>query len=245
MDDSTFMALSLGFALGLKHATEADHVVAVSSIVSEERGVARSALVGAWWGLGHTAAIFLVGSLVITLRVVVPEGVASALELLVALLILFLGGRVLYLLLRDRRDVHVHPHRHDGHTHSHLHFHEPVDEHLLAAPPRPAHRHSAAPKGWQPLAIGVVHGLAGSAALSLLVLTEVMRDGSRALGMLYLLVFGVGSIGGMLLMSAVISIPFALTTTRFRRTNDAVRFAAGTFSIIFGLFYALDATGAL
>src|SRR5215212_9805894 len=100
--DSAILVLGLGFALGLKHATEADHLVAVSTIVSEQRSVWPSSVVGALWGLGHTASLFAAGAVLIILRVSIPERVAASLELCVALMIIFLGARILYLLLRRR-----------------------------------------------------------------------------------------------------------------------------------------------
>src|SRR5918997_2447867 len=130
--DSALPLLGLGFVLGLKHATEADHLVAVSTIVSEHRSVWRSAAVGALWGLGHTASLFVAGAALIALRVQIPDGVATALELAVALMIVLLGTRILYLVLRGRRDVHVHEHTHGGRTHTHLHFHGRADAHAAA-----------------------------------------------------------------------------------------------------------------
>jgi ABC-type nickel/cobalt efflux system permease component RcnA len=233
-------ALGLGFLLGLKHATEADHLVAVTTIVSEQRSVARSALVGAMWGVGHTAALLAAGILVILLQVAIPERVAAALEFCVALMIVFLGGRVLFLALRNRRRVHVHAHTHDGHTHTHLHFHEHADEHAPAAAQTPSHERHAGLRGWRSVFVGVVHGLAGSAVLTLFVLTEVVKDGSRALGLAYLLIFGLGSVGGMMLMSALISLPFVFTSSRFTRVDAPVRLLTGSVSVAFGLYYAWE-----
>jgi high-affinity nickel-transport protein len=242
--DSALPLLGLGFALGLKHATEADHLVAVTTVVSEHRSVWRSAAVGGLWGLGHTASLFAVGGLLIVLRVTIPESIRVALELAVALMIVLLGTRLLYLVLRSRRDVHVHAHAHDGgHTHTHLHFHDQRDAHPAAEPHATTHARHRGLWGWRPFAVGVMHGLAGSAALTLVVLTEVMRGGSRLLGFAYLLLFGLGSIGGMLLMSAVIGLPFALTAARFRRVDTPVRLLAGAASIVFGLYYAWRTAG--
>jgi ABC-type nickel/cobalt efflux system permease component RcnA len=246
MIDSALFALGLGFVLGLKHATEADHVVAVTTIVSEQRSVWRAGAVGALWGVGHTAALFAAGAGVILLDRRIPDGAARLLELAVALMIILLGSRVLYLLLRRGRRVHVHTHAHDGRAHTHLHFHEGREAHE----PKDAHahdgvRHAASRVGWKPLAVGVVHGLAGSAALTLLVLAEVVqRTGSRVLGLSYLLVFGAGSVGGMFLMSALVGLPFALTGARFERMNRPVRLAAGVASVAFGCYYAWAALGA-
>jgi high-affinity nickel-transport protein len=237
--DSALPLLGLGFVLGLKHATEADHLVAVSTIVSEHRSVWRSAAVGALWGLGHTASLFAAGAVLIALRVRIPEGVASALELAVALMIVLLGTRILYLVLRGRRDVHVHAHTHGGRTHTHLHFHGRSDAHRAPDAHAVSHAWHKGLWGWRPFAVGAVHGLAGSAALTLFVLGgEVMRGGSRLVGFAYLLVFGLGSVGGMLLMSTLIGLPFVLTAQRFRRVDTPVRLLAGAASILFGLYYA-------
>jgi ABC-type nickel/cobalt efflux system permease component RcnA len=241
----TLFALGLGFLLGLKHATEADHLVAVTTIVSEQRSVARSALVGALWGVGHTAALLAAGVVVILLEVTIPERVAAALEFCVALMIVFLGTRVLFLALRNRRHIHVHAHTHGGRTHTHLHFHEHTDAHAATDSRAPSHERHGALGGWRPVVVGVVHGLAGSAALTLLVLTEVLRNGSRALGLAYLLIFGVGSIGGMMLMSAIISLPFVFTASRFTRVDAPVRLLAGLLSVAFGIYYAWETAGGL
>ncbi|MFL6228379.1 MAG: urease accessory protein UreH [Pyrinomonadaceae bacterium] len=246
MNNSLFFILGLGLVLGLRHATEADHLVAVTTIVSEQRSVVRAALVGALWGIGHTAALLVAGVVVILLRVAIPARVAALLELAVALMIILLGTRILYLLLRGRREIHVHAHTHDGgRAHTHLHFHERADAHAVAhAAPQP-HAHRPPVRGWRPILVGVVHGLAGSAALTLLVLTEVLKGGSRALGLAYLLVFGVGSIGGMLLMSTLISLPFVLTSRRFENFNTPVRLVCGLASVGFGIYYVWTAAGGL
>lgn len=241
MNSSIAFALLLGFGLGLKHATEADHLVAVTTVVSEQRSIWRSVLVGALWGIGHTFALLAAGVLVIVAGVVIPDSVATVLEFLVAVMIIFLGSRILYLTLRHRRHVHLHSHSHDGHAHTHIHFHEQADAHqaLKAEPNRGSHHHPLKSlSGWRPLIVGMIHGLAGSAVLTLLVLTEVVRNGSRTLGMAYLLVFGIGSIVGMLLMSTLISLPILLTTRRFEWINVPMRLIVSISSIAFGLYYA-------
>jgi ABC-type nickel/cobalt efflux system permease component RcnA len=244
--DSPLLVLGLGFVLGLKHATEADHLVAVTTIVSEHRSVWRSAVVGGLWGIGHTASLFAAGVVLILLRVSIPERIRIALELSVALMIVFLGTRILYLVLRRGRDMHVHAHTHDGRTHTHLHFHERADAHAATDEHTVTHARHRGLWGWRPVAVGMVHGLAGSAALTLFVLTEVMSGGgSRLLGFTYLLIFGVGSIGGMLLMSALISLPFVFSAARFRRIDTPLRVLTGFASVAFGLYYAWQTAGGL
>jgi ABC-type nickel/cobalt efflux system permease component RcnA len=231
---SAFALLSLGFVFGLKHATEADHIVAVSTIVSQERSLLRSATVGALWGVGHTASLIVVGIIVLALRVAVPESVAHWLEFGVALMIIGLGASALLRALRRRSDVHLHQHNHDGLSHVHIHFHEHGTEHKGADA---SHSHAVSRIGFKPLLVGAMHGLAGSAALTLLVLTQIQ---SNALGLLYLAVFGIGSIFGMLLMSGLIGLPFALSARRFNGVHDGLQTAAGALSIVFGLWYAYE-----
>lgn len=230
---SAFALLGLGLVFGLKHATEADHIVAVSTIVSEQRSLLRSALVGGLWGVGHTLSLIVVGIIVLALRVAVPETIAHWLEFGVALMIVGLGTSALLRGARRRRaDVHLHQHKHDGVSHVHIHFHERETKHKGAGA---AHSHAVSSIGFKPLIVGAMHGLAGSAALTLLVLTQV---DSTALGLLYLAVFGVGSIAGMLLMSGLIGLPFALSARRFKGVHYGLQTVAGALSIAFGLWYA-------
>jgi sulfite exporter TauE/SafE len=220
MNESIPSILGLGFVLGLKHATEADHLAAVSTIVSERRSITQSAVVGALWGAGHTVSLLFAGLLVMGLGIVIPEPVANVFELAVALMIIFLGMRLLR--------VHIHAHTHGGKSHVHFHF---KDE-------RHAHGGHSGLIGWRPVVVGVVHGLAGSAALTLLVLSEVVRQGSVLLGFAYLSIFGLGSIGGMLMMSVLIGLPFSFGARFFQRTLLPLRVFTGTISTSFGFFYA-------
>jgi ABC-type nickel/cobalt efflux system permease component RcnA len=225
--------LGLGLVFGLKHATEVDHVVAVSSIVSEQRNILHSALVGGLWGVGHTASLVVVGSIVLMLRVAIPERVSNWLEFCVALMIIGLGGSALgRALLRRRRNVHIHRHSHDSLTHIHIHFHEQETKHAGKAA---THTHAVSSIGFKPFLVGAMHGLAGSAALTLLVLTQIE---SAVLGLLYLAVFGIGSILGMLLMSGLIGLPFALSARRLSGASYGLQTIAGVLSIAFGLWYA-------
>jgi len=243
-----FALLGLGLVFGLKHATEVDHVVAVSAIVSEHRSVLRSALVGGLWGAGHTASLVIVGVLVLVFRVTIPLPAANWLELAVALMIIGLGVLAMAKVLRRRNDVHLHRHSHDGQSHVHIHFHERGTQHEsdaslfpqaseASSPSHPSHSHAISRVGFKPLFVGAMHGLAGSAALTLLVLTQIQ---SAWLGLLYLALFGIGSTFGMLLMSGLIGLPFALSGRRLTSINYGLQSAAGMLSIAFGLWYAYD-----
>jgi ABC-type nickel/cobalt efflux system permease component RcnA len=229
-----YALLALGLIFGLKHATEVDHVVAVSAIVSEHRNVWRSALVGALWGAGHTASLVVVGVLVLVFRVAIPTPVAKWLEFAVALMIVGLGVLAVLRVLRTRAQVHLHRHSHDGQSHVHVHFHEQKTAH---GGDSPAHSHSVSRIGLKPLLVGAMHGLAGSAALTVLVLTQIQ---SVPLGLLYLALFGIGSTFGMLLMSGLIGLPFALSARRLSSFNYGLQTMAGGLSIAFGLWYAYE-----
>jgi ABC-type nickel/cobalt efflux system permease component RcnA len=231
---SVFTLLGLGLVFGLKHASEVDHIVAVSAIVSEHRNVFRSALVGGLWGLGHTVSLLIVGALVLVFRVAISTPVANWLEFCVALMIITLGGLALLRVFRRQGDVHIHRHQHDGTSHVHVHFHESKSEHGHAGA---SHSHSVAKVGIKPLLVGAMHGLAGSAALTLLVLTQI---NSVTLGILYLTCFGLGATMGMLLMSGLIGLPFALSARRLSGINYGLQTVAGVLSIAFGLWYAYE-----
>jgi ABC-type nickel/cobalt efflux system permease component RcnA len=228
---STLTLLGLGLLFGLKHATEVDHVVAVSTIASQQRNVLPSALVGALWGAGHTASLLIAGVIVLCLRIAIPESVSRWLEFGVALMIIGLGTAALWRALRTRSDFHVHKHSHGGVSHVHIHFHEAETRHQAER----KHSHAVATVGVKPVLIGMMHGLAGSGALTLLVLTQI---GSVWVGFLYLAIFGLGSIVGMLLMSGLIGLPFALTSRGVSSLHHRMQLTAAVVSIAFGLWYA-------
>lgn len=233
---STLTVLAVGLLFGLKHATEVDHVVAVSTIASQQRNVLRSALVGALWGAGHTASLLVVGVVVLVLRIAIPESVSSWLEFGVALMIIGLGTVALWRSLRKRPDLHVHEHSHDGLSHVHVHFHESNTRHNA----RKKHSHAVSAIGVKPVLIGMMHGLAGSGALTLLVLAQIS---SAWVGFLYLAIFGVGSSAGMLVMSGLIGLPFALTARNLSSVHHRMQMAAAVVSIVFGLWYAYETSG--
>jgi sulfite exporter TauE/SafE len=228
MESSLLAAFGLGLLLGIQHALDPDHLIAVSTIVSEHKNFKWASLIGAFWGLGHTTTLFIVGLLVIGLRLTIPPRLGSGLELLVAVMLVILGLNVLRKAFGAER-VHLHTHSHNPLTHTHLHAHEnPAQDH--------AHAHAFKAMR-RPFIVGMVHGLAGSAALMLLVLSTIQ---SPLGGLLYIIIFGLGSVGGMLLLSGIISLPFILTAQRFTLLNRWIRVFAGVASVTFGIYLAWE-----
>jgi ABC-type nickel/cobalt efflux system permease component RcnA len=228
--------LTIGLVFGLKHATEVDHVVAISTIVSRHKNVFRSALVGALWGAGHTASLLIVGVIVLSLRIAIPEQVSGWLEFGVAVMIIALGVSALWRAVRTNSEVHLHQHSHDGLSHTHVHFHEHENKHIPTT--QAAHSHAVSRIGWKPVLVGMMHGFAGSGALTLLVLTQIS---SSLIGFLYMATFGLGSIAGMLLMSGLIGLPFAFTSGKLTYLHQGLQTLAAVFSICFGIWYAFRA----
>jgi ABC-type nickel/cobalt efflux system permease component RcnA len=223
METSLYAAFGLGLILGVKHALDADHVIAVSTIVSEYQSLKWASLIGAFWGLGHTATLLAVGLAVILLRLTIPVRVALGLEFLVALMLIFLGVSILWRSFKADK-LHLHPHEHNPKSHAHFHVHgNPQEDHAHA------HPFSSMRK---PFIIGMVHGLAGSATLMLLVLSTIP---SAIAGLTYVAIFGLGSLGGMLVLSSVIGLPFILTARRFTLLNRWIKVVAGMASVGFGL----------
>ncbi len=227
--------LGLGLVYGLKHATEVDHIVAVSTIVSEHKKLGRAAIVGGLWGAGHTVSLVVVGAIVLGLRVAIPERVAGWLEFGVALMIISLGVIAFRRALQRRTDIHLHLHDHDDNAHRHVHFHDQDSAHTH--PSSLSHSHTIAKIGFKPGLVGAMHGLAGSGALTLLVLTQI---NSPMLGLIYLAVFGIGSIFGMLLMSALVGLPFVFSSRKFSGVHYGLQALAGILSIGFGIWYAYE-----
>jgi high-affinity nickel-transport protein len=254
--------LFLGFFLGMRHATDADHVVAIATIVSRQRTLRGSALIGGVWGVGHTLTILVVGGAIILFGVVIPARVGLAMEFAVGIMLVLLGlltltgmSRVIREAAGARTGMAMHAHDHSVHAYPHEHAHahgDYVHQH--------AHGHGADAHGhrddqtplarmdrrlggltlyhWlRPLVVGVVHGLAGSAAVALLVLAAV-RDPVWA--MAYLLLFGAGTIIGMMVITMALAAPFAFSWTRLPRFNWQLRVASGLISFGFGLLLIYD-----
>ncbi len=206
--------LGLGFLLGIEHATDADHVAAVSTMTSESKNLKNSAMHGIYWGLGHTFTLLFVGLLLLLFKITIPQKLAASFEFLVGLMLVFLGINLFVKILKSRFHLHLHKHGKIAHLHYHIH----KSQH--------SHKHSKTS-----FFIGLVHGLAGSAALMLLVLATVKTIFS---GLVYILVFGVGSILGMLLISISISIPILLAKN-LSRIHFIIRSLASLVSIFIGV----------
>lgn len=232
---SIFSLLAVGFGLGIKHAIEADHLAAVSTIVSDRKSLWSASLVGALWGLGHTISLFVAAGAVILFHFEIGERLGRSLELVVALMLIVLGFDTLRKLFRGGQ-LHMHFHRHGGRVHAHPHVHPPQQVHQKGhnreqKTDQPTHHGLAI--GPRPIIVGMIHGLAGSGALMLLVLSTIS---SPVMGMSYILVFGIGSIGGMMLMSLLLSLPFHFTAKTFGGVELTMRALAGAFSIGLGVF---------
>ena len=221
--------LLLGLILGVRHAFDADHLAAVMTLVTRGVSLRRSWIVGTVWGLGHTTALLIAAVIVLAVGAKIPERVALYLELGVAAMLIFLGARVLYRMIRGRI-THMHTHRHGERVHVHPHQHRPSQDHAAAV----SDHHGT---GRQSYVIGLMHGMAGSAAL---LLVAVADGGNAAQTLLYVLTFGIGSIGGMLAMSTLLTAPFTWTVRRLPAVNEFLRGVAGVGSIAVGLVLAYE-----
>jgi ABC-type nickel/cobalt efflux system permease component RcnA len=218
--------LVLGLLLGMRHALEADHLAAVASLATRGKGVRGTVLQGTVWGLGHTLTLLLVGGACLLLRTAISERLAAAFEGAVGVMLLLLGADVL--LRMRRRRIHLHVHRHDdGTVHFHAHSHAPAEAH-----DRDHHQHAHG-EGFplRALLVGMVHGLAGSAALLLVTLTTLS---SAWLGVAYIAVFGAGSIAGMAVLATVIALPLQGTARRLTGWYNGLEAAIGSGTLLVG-----------
>lgn len=220
-----FGILGLGFVLGMQHALEADHIAAVSSIAARKTNVGDIVRHGLTWGLGHTITLSLFAGAAILLGHAIPEHIAQPLEGAVGIMMVGLGVHVLWRLWRDR--VHFHAHGHgDGTVHLHAHSHAGD----TVAHTRSTHSHAHGFR-WRSLFVGLMHGMAGSAALLVLAVSQVERP---AQGVLYILLFGIGSMIGMGALSAVIALPLAASARFLTWANQALQAVVGIVAISIG-----------
>ncbi|TLS68272.1 urease accessory protein [Mariprofundus erugo] len=219
--------LLLGFFLGIRHAMESDHIAAVATLVSRSPSVRESIRLGSIWGLGHTTTLLIFGSSVILLDQIIPERLAMMLEFAVGAMLVLLGIDVLRRLIKT--GIHFHLHRHaDGSRHWHAHMHH--EEGSKLAGDSHAHTHPA-PFPLRALLIGMMHGMAGSAALIALTLQSVH---SLATGMIYIALFGLGSIAGMAALSVAIMFPLRHSARRFGPLHQYLQLAIGSITLLLG-----------
>ncbi len=214
--------IGVGFLLGLRHALDTDHLVAVSTVLADRPSLLASSAIGLYWGVGHTFMLLLVGSVVLFWGIHIPEEFEFIAESGVGVLLIVLGGMLALKLYRER--WHVHSHHHDGESHVHFHRHQQQDNHR--------HRHWIA-ESIRPFCIGMAHGLAGSAALMLMILAMTT---DVATGLLSILVFGLGSIVGMMVVGITISLPVIWSRSISRRLFVGLQSFASIASVLVGVW---------
>jgi hypothetical protein len=252
----------LGLMLGMRHATDPDHVVAVTTILSNERRLGAATRIGLIWGLGHTTTVLALGAAIILFKLSIPARLGLAMEFAVAVVLILLGLSAASKLLKHlltrlgltRLDtasaliVHSHPHSHAGSVHSHAHVHPRADD-AASAPDHSSgalHSDHRLPKATLPdvalrrrllksFGVGLAHGLAGSAAIALLVLSAIPEP---LWATVYLAIFCVGTILGMMLITTAIGAPFVLAYSRMASLHRALALGSGLLSFGFGLFLA-------
>ncbi len=220
-----FGILGLGFLLGMQHALEADHIAAVSSIAARRSSVGDIVRHGLTWGLGHTLTLFVFAGAAVLLGQAIPEHLERPIEAAVGVMLVGLGLHVLWRLWRDR--VHLHRHRHDDGP-SHLHVHSHAGDGVAHRDSVHSHEHGIR---WRTLLVGLMHGMAGSAALVVLAASQV---GSPTIGVFYILLFGIGSMLGMGALSTVIAVPIAASAKWLTWANRGLQVAVGLVTIGIG-----------
>jgi len=226
----------LGFFVGVGHAFEPDHMAAVSTLISDKSSRRDIIRHGAIWGLGHTLVLLIVGGAALLLKTALPVQFAIGLEMLVGIMLVGLGAHVIYRLRRDR--VHFHRHNHqDGVEHIHIHSHQNDTTPHTPAKHRHAHPDRSA---LRTLLVGVMHGLAGSAAV---IMTTAATLNSAPIGLFYIAIFGVGSILGMACVTLVMSLVL-IPARALTRLNNGLHYLIGTATISVGI-YVLTTSGAM
>ncbi|NKB21742.1 MAG: urease accessory protein [Alphaproteobacteria bacterium] len=220
--------LAVGFLLGLRHALDADHIAAVAALATRSRSIRETVKTGIAWGIGHTVTLFTVCAAIILSGVAFPERIAGALEFLVGLILVGLGVDVIQRIVRERIHVHAHEHRNNG-SHIHFHSHKEGAEHNTTAHEH-EHRSNLPSRA---LTVGLMHGLAGSAALLLLAVSQQV---STIEALSYVLVFGVGSVFGMGILSAAIAWPIMASARKGNQSFKRFNLAIGTGTAAIGAF---------
>ena len=226
-----FGILGLGFLLGMQHALEADHIAAVSSIAARRSDIGDIVKHGLTWGLGHTLTLFGFAGAAIVLGHALPEHFAGPIETAVGVMLVGLGAHVLWRLWRGR--VHFHRHGHgDGTVHVHAHSH--AGENIPHISATHVHGHGFR---WRTLLVGLMHGMAGSAALLVL---AVSQASSAVAGLAYVALFGIGSMVGMGALSTVIAVPLAVYARSLTWANRGLQGAVGLATVAIGIMTVVE-----
>ena len=222
----------IGFLLGLRHALEADHLAAVASLATRSRSTSETVRTGIAWGLGHTITLFVVCAVVLAMDIGFPEQLASIAEFIVGLMLIALGGDVIRRAIAKKMHLHGHSHDEDGY-HLHLHSHSKDAPHDEVAH---SHRH---PRGLptRALMVGLMHGLAGSAALLLLAVTE---HGDMLTALIYVALFGAGSMIGMAILSFTIALPLRASARYAKWSFNGFNAAIGLATVVFGILIVFE-----
>lgn len=222
MEIGLLSILGLGFILGIKHAIEPDHVIAVSTIASQSKKLLRSSLAGVFWGIGHTATLFIIGIVLILMKGEIPEKWAMSLEFLVGIMLVYLGITTIL----SFKNIHLHKHEQNGELQKHVHSHEYIGKH--------EHQHQLKKVSYlKSMLIGLIHGLAGSGAMIVLTMSTVNSAWEAAV---YILIFGAGTVIGMLIFTTIIGIPFVFSSKKFS-LNKSLTQVTGLISTVFGIYY--------
>ena len=224
--------LAVGLLLGMQHATEADHLAAVATLATRQGSLGQTVRQGVAWGVGHALTLMVFGGAVLLLGQAISPGLEQALETAVGVMLVLLGADVLRRMVRDR--IHFHVHRHGPRVaHVHAHSHRGEGAHAESA-----HRH-AHPRRWplRALAVGMMHGLAGSAALVVLALQALPSAG---LGLGYIALFGLGAIAGMALLSAVVALPLRISSRRLTGLHRSMTALIGAGSCVLGIVMVVE-----
>ena len=222
-----------GFLLGLQHALEADHIATVASLAADKRGFGRIVRHGGLWGLGHALTLGAFGGAVYALQLTLSARLASGLEFAVGIMMVLLGARLIYAIVKAR--IHFHVHRHTvGDVHFHAHSHQgDVKNHAAST-----HGHGHGRGAWgRSLAVGMMHGLAGSATLVALTASSAP---SVPVGVGFMVVFAIGSVAGMAMFSAIIAVPLSLTAVTLTWASRALQVLAGLIAVGIGLRTIID-----
>ncbi len=229
----TLLILFTGLLIGMRHAVEADHLAAVASMATRANGTGETVRVGISWGLGHTLMLLVLGGVVLGVDAVVPEHFAQGLEFVVGLMLMLLGADVIRRMWR--KGIHFHVHEHAGGVrHFHAHAHD-------GSVPHEEDPHAHEHVSWKQvldgraLLVGMVHGMAGTAALVLLTL-QTLHD--VWLGLLYIVVFGIGSIAGMGVVSTIIALPLQRAGRGLSRWHAGLQYGIGIFTLAYGAWIA-------